>query len=204
MARSPAAPAKTTGFTSGCTTTSQPFSGSATAHASGVSNVSLLLLVQLDRTLLSSLEAQAPQATGGNWAAGLGPDFLANLGRYRRYNVASLRDLLRVIRNKHNHFWELPEELQQQLGPLPEGFVRCRVCQSNRGKSEGKFCGGPNQRLPSSGLLLGSDSVWDAAAPLMLHWHTGGLWRGAVSRCEGLWWCDCFAALTQDLGGLRS
>ena len=79
----------------------------------------------MDRTLLSNLEAQAPQATGGNWAIGLGPHFLANLGRYRRYNVASLRDLLRVIRNKHNHFWELPEELQQQLGPLPEGFIRC-------------------------------------------------------------------------------
>ena len=116
---------------------SQSFSDSAPAQASGVSDGSLLLLVQLDRTLLSSLEAQAPQATGGNWAAGLGPDFLANLGRYRRYNVASLRDLLRVIRNKHNHFRELPEELQQQLGPLPEGFVRCGVSPLTRGKPVG-------------------------------------------------------------------
>ena len=112
---------------------SQPFSKSDTAHTSSVPVGSLLPLVQMDRTLLSNLEAQAPQATGGNWAAGLSPDFLANLGRYRRYNVASLRDLLRVIRNKHNHFRELPAELQQQLGPLPEGFVRCGGCRSPRG-----------------------------------------------------------------------
>ena len=35
----------------------------------------------------------------------------------------SLRDLLRVIRNKHNHFRELPESLQKKLGSLPEGFL---------------------------------------------------------------------------------
>ena len=37
-------------------------------------------------------------------------------GKYRRYNYGSLRDLLRVIRNKHNHFRELPPELQKKAG----------------------------------------------------------------------------------------
>lgn len=57
------------------------------------------------------------------WASALDSGLVSNLGRYRRYNFASLRDLLRVIRNKHSHFRELPPELQQRLGPLPTGFL---------------------------------------------------------------------------------
>ena len=53
---------------------------------------------------------------------------IANLGKYRKYHGSSLRDLLRVIRNKHNHFREMPPDLQQRLGPLPEGFLRCCPC----------------------------------------------------------------------------
>ncbi len=51
-------------------------------------------------------------------------ELIENLGRYRKYNQSSLRDLLRVIRNKHNHFRELPDSLQAKLGPLPHGYHR--------------------------------------------------------------------------------
>jgi len=51
-------------------------------------------------------------------------ELIENLGRYRKYNQSSLRDLLRVIRNKHNHFRELPDGLQAKLGPLPHGYHR--------------------------------------------------------------------------------
>jgi serine/threonine-protein kinase/endoribonuclease IRE1 len=44
-------------------------------------------------------------------------------GKYRRYDFASLRDLLRVVRNKHSHFRELPPDLRARLGPLPDGFL---------------------------------------------------------------------------------
>jgi hypothetical protein len=57
--------------------------------------------------------------------ARLDTELLGNLGRYRRYRACSLRDLLRVIRNKHNHWRELPEPLQARLGPPPDGFLRC-------------------------------------------------------------------------------
>lgn len=57
--------------------------------------------------------------------ARLDAELLGNLGRYRRYRGSSLRDLLRVIRNKHNHWRELPEALQQRLGPPPDGFLMC-------------------------------------------------------------------------------
>lgn len=74
---------------------------------------------------MQQLEAVCEQAVGGpSWGSALEPEVVANLGRYRKYNTSSLRDLLRVIRNKHNHFREMPAELQQRLGPLPEGFLR--------------------------------------------------------------------------------
>ncbi len=37
----------------------------------------------------------------------------------------SLRDLLRVVRNKRTHFYEMPPETQAQMGPLPDGFLQC-------------------------------------------------------------------------------
>ncbi len=37
----------------------------------------------------------------------------------------SLRDLLRVVRNKRTHFYEMPPEAQKQMGPFPAGFLRC-------------------------------------------------------------------------------
>ena len=80
---------------------------------------------QVDQTLLQQLEAVSHRAVGGpDWASALDPEVVANLGKYRKYNTGSLRDLLHVIRNKHNHFREMPSALQQKLGPLPEGFLR--------------------------------------------------------------------------------
>jgi serine/threonine-protein kinase/endoribonuclease IRE1 len=79
-----------------------------------------------DQTLLGWLEACTGAALGrpGNWGVGLDTELVANLGRYRRYDYASLRDLLRVVRNKRNHFREMPEALQALMGPLPEGYYR--------------------------------------------------------------------------------
>ncbi len=48
---------------------------------------------------------------------------MTNLNRYRRYDFSSVRDLLRVIRNKRNHFREMPEALQALMGPVPQGYL---------------------------------------------------------------------------------
>jgi serine/threonine-protein kinase/endoribonuclease IRE1 len=81
--------------------------------------------LQEDKSLLAALESCLEEAIGGrSWSVRLDPDFLASLGRYRKYNPGSLRDLLRVIRNKHNHFRDMSEELQAKLGPLPDGYMR--------------------------------------------------------------------------------
>uniref|UniRef100_A0A8C7Z4L0 non-specific serine/threonine protein kinase n=1 Tax=Oryzias sinensis TaxID=183150 RepID=A0A8C7Z4L0_9TELE len=56
-----------------------------------------------------------------------GPDELENahlyLRRFRTYKGNSVRDLLRAMRNKKHHYHELPPEVQETLGELPEGFV---------------------------------------------------------------------------------
>lgn len=72
--------------------------------------------------VLKALEGTAPTALGGKWNEKMEPAFLADIGRYRRYKFDSVRDLLRVIRNKLNHYRELPREIQEILGSVPEGF----------------------------------------------------------------------------------
>ncbi|KAL2966179.1 hypothetical protein AAZX31_16G101800 [Glycine max] len=72
--------------------------------------------------LLVTLESIATVALGGKWDERMEPAFIANIGYYRRYNFNSVRDLLRVMRNKLNHYREMPREIQELVGPVPEGF----------------------------------------------------------------------------------
>ncbi|XP_012828622.1 PREDICTED: serine/threonine-protein kinase/endoribonuclease IRE1a [Erythranthe guttata] len=74
--------------------------------------------------LLKSLESVANIALGAKWNEKMEPTFLNNIGHYRRYKFDSVRDLLRVVRNKLNHYRELPTEIQEIIGPVPEGFDR--------------------------------------------------------------------------------
>ncbi|KAF5205956.1 Serine/threonine-protein kinase/endoribonuclease IRE1a [Thalictrum thalictroides] len=75
-----------------------------------------------DSNILKALENVAPTALDGNWDTKMETTFINNIGRYRRYKFDSMRDLLRVIRNKLNHYRELPKEIQEILGPVPDGF----------------------------------------------------------------------------------
>ncbi|KAI4327859.1 hypothetical protein L6164_020271 [Bauhinia variegata] len=72
--------------------------------------------------ILEALENIAPVALGTKWDEKLEEAFITNIGRYRRYKFDSVRDLLRVMRNKLNHYRELPQEIQELVGPVPEGF----------------------------------------------------------------------------------
>ena len=73
---------------------------------------------------LAALEGTAPSAfpPGSNWASALEQQLLDNLYQYRRYKSHSVRDLLRVIRNKANHFRELPPAIQALIGQPPSGY----------------------------------------------------------------------------------
>jgi serine/threonine-protein kinase/endoribonuclease IRE1 len=57
------------------------------------------------------------------------PDFLARLdrpfvetlGKQRKYSGGRLLDLLRALRNKKNHYEDMPEDVQRRVGPLASG-----------------------------------------------------------------------------------
>ncbi|GAA95853.1 uncharacterized protein L969DRAFT_50761 [Mixia osmundae IAM 14324] len=72
---------------------------------------------------LQSLERSAPDIVGDDWLRKLDRTLIDNLGKYRKYEGHSVRDLLRVLRNKKNHFQDLPENVQKNLGALPDGFL---------------------------------------------------------------------------------
>lgn len=62
--------------------------------------------------LLKALKNSASAAFGGKWNEKLDAAFITDIGRFRKYNFDCMRDLLRVIRNKLNHYRELPICLQ--------------------------------------------------------------------------------------------
>lgn len=76
----------------------------------------------LNSDLLKAVESTAPMVFGGKWDEKIEPEFMADIGRFRRYNYSCVRDLLRVVRNKLSHYRELPERVQELLGPVPEGY----------------------------------------------------------------------------------
>jgi len=45
-----------------------------------------------------------------DWSSQLEEVLLSELNKYRKYNLGSIADLLRFIRNKRNHFRDLPKE----------------------------------------------------------------------------------------------
>lgn len=65
----------------------------------------------------------APLVVSQDWSLLLDQSLIDNLGKYRKYNFSSVRDALRVIRNKKNHFADLPHDVKNMLGPLPHGFL---------------------------------------------------------------------------------
>ena len=67
--------------------------------------------------------ASSSGAASAGWDVKLYRGLLDNLGKFRKYDFTSCRDLLRVIRNKRHHYRDLPEEVQRELGGVPSGFL---------------------------------------------------------------------------------
>ncbi|GJZ40226.1 serine/threonine-protein kinase/endoribonuclease IRE1b-like protein [Tanacetum coccineum] len=75
-----------------------------------------------DSSVLKALESIGTVVLGGKWDEKLDKILLKDVTQYRKYKYDSIRDLLRLIRNKSNHYRELSEEVQEVLGSLPTGF----------------------------------------------------------------------------------
>ncbi|XP_078448444.1 serine/threonine-protein kinase/endoribonuclease IRE1a-like [Wolffia australiana] len=77
---------------------------------------------EADSELFRALESVGAVAFGGRWSDKFDSLLLEDISRFRKYRFDSTRDLLRVIRNKLNHYMELTKGLQELLGSVPEGF----------------------------------------------------------------------------------
>jgi serine/threonine-protein kinase/endoribonuclease IRE1 len=60
----------------------------------------------------------------GNFLAKLDKSFIDTLGKQRKYTGDRMLDLLRALRNKKNHYADMPEVVQRKVGPLPEGYLQ--------------------------------------------------------------------------------
>ena len=75
--------------------------------------------------VLRNLERGQLDVTKGNWFEHISTELREDLekNKHRSYKATSVRDLLRVIRNKKHHFRELSAEVKQDLGETPEQFL---------------------------------------------------------------------------------
>lgn len=72
---------------------------------------------------LLRLENRAVDAVEGDFLRHLPRDFVDSLGKQRKYTGTRLLDLLRALRNKRNHYEDMPESLRRLVGPLPDGYL---------------------------------------------------------------------------------
>ncbi|XP_036135664.1 serine/threonine-protein kinase/endoribonuclease IRE2 [Molossus molossus] len=74
--------------------------------------------------LVTALEAGGSAVVRDNWHKHISVPLQTELRRFRSYKGTSVRDLLRALRNKKHHYRELPGEVQQALGRVPDSFVQ--------------------------------------------------------------------------------
>lgn len=64
-----------------------------------------------------------PFVVDRDWHKKLDPDVIKDLSKSRSYNKNSVCHLLRAIRNKKNHYYELPPNLKGILGDIPDQYI---------------------------------------------------------------------------------
>ncbi|AEO67897.1 uncharacterized protein THITE_2117067 [Thermothielavioides terrestris NRRL 8126] len=72
---------------------------------------------------LAHLEAHAEAVVRGDFLKHLPREFVDSLGKQRKYTGSRLLDLLRALRNKRNHYEDMPDSLKRTVGPLPDGYL---------------------------------------------------------------------------------
>jgi hypothetical protein len=70
-----------------------------------------------------AIERNAISVVGTAWDQDLDPDLISNVSKFRTYDPSSVRDCLRLIRNKHHHYDELPLKVKQKVGSNPDGLL---------------------------------------------------------------------------------
>lgn len=79
--------------------------------------------LDLEDDLVQALERGGRDVVLKDWRKVITEPLQEDLKRFRSYRGNSVRDLLRALRNKKNHYRELPLEVQSTLGSIPDDFV---------------------------------------------------------------------------------
>jgi serine/threonine-protein kinase/endoribonuclease IRE1 len=99
---------------------SHPFFWKPSKRLSFLSDFSDRVELQSDNLernfLVVRVETNAAAVTGLSWDKALDSDLISNVSRFRTYDPSSVRDLLRMIRNKYHHFCELPDSVKDKIG----------------------------------------------------------------------------------------
>uniref|UniRef100_A0A8C4ME11 Serine/threonine-protein kinase/endoribonuclease IRE1 n=1 Tax=Equus asinus asinus TaxID=83772 RepID=A0A8C4ME11_EQUAS len=78
----------------------------------------------LDGPIVNQLERGGRAVVKMDWKENITVPLQTDLRKFRTYKGGSVRDLLRAMRNKKHHYRELPVEVRETLGSLPDDFVR--------------------------------------------------------------------------------
>ncbi|XP_056143450.1 serine/threonine-protein kinase/endoribonuclease IRE1-like isoform X1 [Lampris incognitus] len=77
----------------------------------------------LDGPIVRQLERGGRAVVKSDWREHITVPLQTDLRKFRSYKGGSVRDLLRAMRNKKHHYRELPAEVQETLGSIPDDFV---------------------------------------------------------------------------------
>ncbi|NXA48556.1 ERN2 endoribonuclease, partial [Nothocercus julius] len=77
----------------------------------------------LDGPIVQQLEKKGREVVKMDWREHITVPLQTDLRKFRSYKGGSVRDLLRAMRNKKHHYRELPPEVQETLGSIPDEFV---------------------------------------------------------------------------------
>jgi len=69
-----------------------------------------------------AIERGAADVVGTSWEPKLDSALVENVQKFRTYDYSCVRDLLRLIRNKHHHFEELPETFRESTAPTQDAL----------------------------------------------------------------------------------
>lgn len=70
-----------------------------------------------------TIECKAVDVVGTSWDERLDEPLISNMQRFRTYDPSSVRDLLRLVRNKHHHYDELPQDFRASMGQCQDSLV---------------------------------------------------------------------------------
>jgi serine/threonine-protein kinase/endoribonuclease IRE1 len=76
------------------------------------------------KSIVLVIERNASHIVGTSWDSQIDSDLVSNVQRFRSYDPSSVRDLLRLLRNKHHHYDELSPDLKMKIGSKARGLMQ--------------------------------------------------------------------------------